>query len=96
MSTERRVAPASASFPLRPLRPRSLGAARVHRRLSWNLHTELRKQHKRGHYVPDLASGGLPVLPPIMRSLSLIEGGKADMLPAAPAPGRRRKGGEDK
>lgn len=65
----------------------------------WNPHTELRKQQKYGHrcgaYLPDLASGRPPDLPPTMTGLTLIEGGKADMLPPAPAPGRRRVGGED-
>lgn len=65
----------------------------------WNPHTELRKQQKYGHrcgaYLPDLASARPPDLPPTMTGLTLIEGGKADMLPAAPAPGRRRVGGED-
>ena len=65
----------------------------------WNPHTELRKQQKYGHrcgaYLPDLTSGRPPDLPPTMTGLTLIEGGRGDMLPAAPASSRRRVGGED-
>jgi hypothetical protein len=65
----------------------------------WNPYTELRKPQKYGHrcgaYLPDLNSTKPPDLPPAMTGLSLIEGGKADMLPTEPAPVRRRVGGED-
>ncbi|AMJ59367.1 hypothetical protein [Bosea sp. PAMC 26642] len=64
----------------------------------WNPHTELRKPQKYGHrcgaYVPDLNSTRPPDLPPSMTGLSLIEGGKADMLPAEPMPAERRRVGE--
>lgn len=61
--------------------------------------TELRKPQKYGHrcgaYLPDIYSGRPPDLPPSMAGLNLIEGGKADMLPAEPArPDRRRRIGE--
>lgn len=47
-------------------------------------------------YCPDLGATKPPDLPPAMAGLSLIEGGKADMLPAEPvAPKRRRVGGLD-
>ncbi len=45
--------------------------------------------------MADLCIGRPPDLPPSMTGLTLIEGGKADMLPAEPAPLRRRVGGED-
>jgi len=65
----------------------------------WNPHTELRKAQKYGHrcgaYLPDINSTRPPDLPPAITGLSLIEGGKADMLPAEPAPVRRRVGGAD-
>lgn len=65
----------------------------------WNPNTEMRKPQKYGHrcgtYLPDLTSGRPPDLPPTMTGLTLIEGGKADMLAVAPAAGRRRVGGED-
>lgn len=50
-----------------------------------------------GGYCPDLISTRPPDLPPSVTGLSLIEGGKADMLPAEPAPieRRRRVGGDD-
>lgn len=50
-----------------------------------------------GAYIPDLNSGRLPDLPPTMTGLTLIEGGRDDMLPAEPAPflQRLRIGGED-
>ncbi|KRE07484.1 hypothetical protein ASE63_22560 [Bosea sp. Root381] len=46
---------------------------------------------KCGAYLPDLNSGRPPDHPPSMTGLSLIEGGKADMLPAEPAPVERRR-----
>ncbi|HEY5795413.1 MAG TPA: hypothetical protein VIU82_10385 [Bosea sp. (in: a-proteobacteria)] len=67
----------------------------------WNPHTELRKLQKYsmrcGAYIPDLNSGRPPDLPPSMNGLILIEGGKADMLPADPKreERRRRVGGDD-
>lgn len=50
-----------------------------------------------GGYCPDLASNPPPDLPPAMRPLTLIPGGKADMLSAetVPMPRRRRVGGEE-
>lgn len=66
----------------------------------WDPYSELRKPQKYGHrcgaFMPDLYSGRPPDLPPTMTGLTLIEGGKADMLPTEPAPRRRRVGGEDK
>ena len=50
---------------------------------------------KCGAYCPDVMSPRPPVLPPSLSGLTLIEGGKADMLPAEPtAPERRRRVGE--
>jgi hypothetical protein len=48
-----------------------------------------------GGYCPDLGLTPPPDLPPTMRAFTLIEGDKADMLPAetAPAERRRRVGG---
>jgi len=66
----------------------------------WDPFTKLRKPQKYGHrcgaYMPDLHSTRPPDLPPSMTGLSLIEGGRDDMLPAKPTPGakRRRKVGE--
>jgi len=50
-----------------------------------------------GGYCPDLGSPRPPDLPPSLSGLTLIEGGKGDMLPAEPiAPSRRRRvGGEE-
>lgn len=50
-----------------------------------------------GGYCPDLDGTRPPDLPPSLAGLTLIEGGKADMLPAeaAPAERRRRVGGAD-
>jgi len=50
-----------------------------------------------GGYCPDLKANPPPDLPPSMRGLTLIDGGKADMLPskAEPAERRRRVGGEE-
>ena len=50
-----------------------------------------------GGYCPDLRANPPPDLPPSMRGLTLIEGGRGDMLPAEPAPveRRRRVGGSD-
>ncbi len=65
----------------------------------YNPFTELRKPQKYGcrcgAYLPDLYSTKPPDLPPAMTGLSLIDGGKGDMLPAEPAPARRRVGGAD-
>lgn len=48
-----------------------------------------------GGYCPDLGSNIPPDLPPSLSGLTLIEGGKGDMLPAEPkAPRRRRRVGE--
>jgi hypothetical protein len=60
-----------------------------------------RKPQKYGHhcgaYLPDIGRTSPPDLPPALIGLSLIEGGKADMLPAEPGQGprRRRVGGGD-
>ncbi|MBN9469988.1 MAG: hypothetical protein J0J10_14575 [Bosea sp.] len=50
-----------------------------------------------GGYCPDLGSTIPPDLPPSLSGLTLIDGGKGDMLPAEPsAPQRRRRvGGDD-
>lgn len=50
-----------------------------------------------GGYCPDLGATPPPDLPPAMRPLTLIVGGKDDMLPAEsqPAERRRRVGSED-
>lgn len=57
--------------------------------------TELRKPQKRGHrggaHIPDLSAGRRPDLPFAMAALTLIEGARADMLPAGP----KRAAGED-
>ena len=51
--------------------------------------------HRCGAYLPDLSRTSPPDHPPSMTGLTLIEGGKADMLPAEPAaPERRRRIGE--
>lgn len=42
--------------------------------------------------MPDLNSGRSPDLPPTMTGLTLIEGGKEDMLPAEPQREERRRG----
>lgn len=50
---------------------------------------------KCGGFCMDLRRPDPPDLPPGMTGLNLIEGGKADMLPAEPSePGRRRRVGE--
>jgi hypothetical protein len=50
-----------------------------------------------GGYCPDLGATIPPDLPPGLSGLTLIEGGRGDMLPVEPmAPQRRRRvGGED-
>lgn len=68
-------------------------------RCPWDPHNPARKPQKYGMrcggYMPDLRSGRPPDLPPSMTGLTLIEGGKPDMLPAEPAPiERRRRVGE--
>ena len=65
----------------------------------YNPFTEVRKPQKYGQrcgaYLPDLHTSRPPDLPPSMAGLTLIEGGKDEMLPAEPArKGRRRKVGE--
>lgn len=69
-------------------------------RCPWDPHNPARKPRKYGHrcggYMPDLLSGRPPDLPPSMTGLTLIDGGKADLLPTGPAPiERRRRVGED-
>lgn len=65
----------------------------------WDPYSEQRKPRKYGlrcgAFMPDLHSGRPPDLPPTMTGLTLIEGGKADILPATPAPARRRVGERD-
>jgi hypothetical protein len=55
--------------------------------------TELRKPQKYGYrcgaFLPDLNSRRPPDLPPSMTGLSLIEGGKDEMLPAGTKASRR-------
>ena len=49
-----------------------------------------------GAYVMDIGRTSPPDLPPGMAGLTLIEGGKDDMLPTEPTrPGRRRRVGEE-
>lgn len=50
-----------------------------------------------GGYCPDLGTTRPPDLPPSLAGLTLIQGGRDDMLPAEPVvPARRRRvGGED-
>jgi hypothetical protein len=70
-------------------------------RCPYDPHNPARKPQKYGHhcgaYLPDVMRRGPPDLPPAMMGLSLIEGGKGDMLPAEPGaePRRRRVGGTD-
>lgn len=70
-------------------------------RCPWDPHNPARKPQKYGMrcgaYMPDLLSGRPPDLPPAMTGLTLIEGGKADMLPGGPRSEerRRRVGGEN-
>jgi hypothetical protein len=62
---------------------------------AWDPHSALRKPQKYGHkcgaYCPDIGRGGPPDLPPAMRGLTVIEGGKDDRLPAAPRDRQRRR-----
>lgn len=53
--------------------------------------------HKCGAYCPDVMSAPPPDLPPSLTGLTLIQGGRDDMLPAEPVATDRRKriGGED-
>lgn len=70
-------------------------------RCPWNPHSPLRKPQKYGMkcgaYCPDIGRAGPPDLPPAMGGLTLIDGGKADKLPAkrVSGPGRRRVGAAD-
>lgn len=61
----------------------------------WTPHTELRKPQKYGMkcraYCPDIGRSSPPDLPPSMSGLTLIDGGKADMLPAERLTGPRRR-----
>jgi hypothetical protein len=61
----------------------------------WDPESTLRKPQKYGHkcgaYCPDIGRGGPPDLPPAMRGLTVIDGGKDDRLPAAPRERRRRR-----
>lgn len=65
----------------------------------WDPHSDLRKPQKYGMkcgaYCPDLGRTSPPDLPPQMSGLTMIEGGKSDLLPAEPARPRRRVGGKD-
>ncbi|MFC5391603.1 hypothetical protein [Bosea vestrisii] len=66
----------------------------------WDPHSGTRKPQKYGMkcgaYMPDIGRVGPPDLPPALLEWRLIEGGKADMLPAEPGePTRRRRVGED-
>ena len=70
------------------------------RRCPWDPHNPARKPQKYGMrcggYIPDLNSGRPPDLPSGLTGLTLIEGGKTDMLPAEPKrEGRRRRVGGD-
>jgi hypothetical protein len=44
-----------------------------------------------GGYCPDVLAPRPPDLPPSTTGINLIQGGKADMLPAEPAPVERRR-----
>ncbi|HEV7258906.1 MAG TPA: hypothetical protein VGN82_14090 [Bosea sp. (in: a-proteobacteria)] len=61
----------------------------------WSPHNPARKPQKYGMkcggHCPDLFRPGPPDLPPSMTGLTLIEGGKGDMLPAEPKPVERRR-----
>ena len=67
----------------------------------WSPFDPARKPQKYGHrcgaYLPDLVHPRPPDLPPAMGGMTLIEGGKADLLPAEPreVERRRRVGGPD-
>ncbi|HEV7257725.1 MAG TPA: hypothetical protein VGN82_08080 [Bosea sp. (in: a-proteobacteria)] len=67
----------------------------------WDPHNPARKPQKYGHrcggYCPDLLSPRPPDLPPSMTGLTVIDGGKSEMLPAEPKreERRRRVGRED-
>ncbi len=62
---------------------------------AWDPKSTLRKPQKYGHkcgaYCPDLGRSGPPDLPPGLRQLRVIEGGKDDLLPAAPRERRRQR-----
>ncbi len=69
---------------------------------AWDPASVLRKPQKYGHkcgaYCPDLGRSGPPDLPPGLRKLQVIEGGKDELLPATPRARRSRKrigGGEE-
>jgi hypothetical protein len=61
----------------------------------WDPDSRLRKPQKYGHrcgaYCPDIGRSGPPDLPPAMRGLTVIDGGKDDRLPAAPRERRTRR-----
>ncbi|SEG59495.1 hypothetical protein [Bosea lathyri] len=61
----------------------------------WDPQNPARKPQKYGMrcggYCPDVLAPRPPDLPPSMTGFSLIQGGKADMLPAEPAPIERRR-----
>ena len=67
----------------------------------WSPHDPVRKPQKYGQrcgaYLPDLVHPRPPDLPPSMNGMTLIEGGKAGLLPAEPREleRRRRVGGND-
>jgi len=58
-------------------------------------HGETRRPQKYGSkcggYMPDIGRQGPPDHPPAMTGLTLIEGGKRDMLPAHPQRAERRR-----
>jgi hypothetical protein len=64
-------------------------------RCPWDPLNPARRPQKYGHrcggYCPDLGSTRPPDLPPTMGGLVLIDGGKADMLPAEPVASERRR-----
>ncbi|WP_156323210.1 hypothetical protein [Bosea sp. AAP35] len=65
----------------------------------WDQNSKSRTQQKYGFrcgaYMPDLNSTRPPDVPPSATGLTLIEGGKTDILPAEPDPARRRVGTYD-
>lgn len=61
----------------------------------WDPQNPGRKQQKYGHrcgaYMPDLTAPPPPDLPPALGGLTLIEGGKAGLLPAEPREIEKRR-----
>ncbi len=68
---------------------------------AWDPASVLKKPQKYGHkcgaYCPDLGRPGPPDLPPVLRKLRVINGGRDELLPATPRERRKRRriGGTD-